>query len=241
LIQDDDRGNECDSFFGENEESENEDLKYEDFLRNQDFAELEIESENLDAVESAMLSYSIEIMQGNYTAARSKLNFDGSQSELMDLSYVLNLYTDLLETSEEENIFPQNTIQNLENIATKPHTYSAYAQALYFMITGEFVDNLDLSILDSYEIDERSHSVNNKSTTKSTELFFPNPAKEVIYINNAHSIRSLRVYNNLGGLVYSAQKVEDTIQIQEWQDGLYFIDVEMLNGDKKIIKLIKNK
>ena len=242
-----DEGNVCDAFRPEGEEGEteeNEDSEIEEHLRNQNYTQLETISQNQGGIEGRLLSYSIEMLQGNYPEARSALDFSmfTDQVGTEDLSYVLNLYTDILETPGNTEILLQNNKQQLEDIAQNPHPYSAYAQSLYFMLTGEFVENLDLSIIEPFNaIGERSNLVSDPIIEQKTAMFYPNPSKNVVTISNAQSIASLNVYNSLGELIYTTNKVNEILDIQTWQIGLYFFDVETQDNTRTLVKFIKSE
>lgn len=67
---------------------------------------------------------------------------------------------------------------------------------------------------------------------------YPNPAKDIIYINNANTtINTLNLYNSEGKQVLKSYKT-DNLNISNLKNGIYFIEIETDRGNliKKILK-----
>jgi hypothetical protein len=74
-------------------------------------------------------------------------------------------------------------------------------------------------------------------TTK-TSVFnmFPNPSNDVLYLNNGtQDIQQVKMYNNLGALVYSndSKQQQYKIDVSSFSQGLYYVNV---NSSDAIIR-----
>jgi hypothetical protein len=54
---------------------------------------------------------------------------------------------------------------------------------------------------------------------------FPNPANEYVTIETSESLKSIKVYNTAGGLIYQSLQ-EKVINVSNWNDGIYIIKIE---------------
>lgn len=63
----------------------------------------------------------------------------------------------------------------------------------------------------------------------SSIAIFPNPASDVMYVNNGNKdIDALKIYNNLGALIYenNQSKGQPSIDISSFTKGLYYINIQ---------------
>ena len=66
------------------------------------------------------------------------------------------------------------------------------------------------------------------STEKSTFNLFPNPSNDLLYLNNGtQNIQQVKMYNNLGALVYlnDNKKQQYKIDISSFSKGLYYVNI----------------
>ncbi|MBC8321753.1 MAG: T9SS type A sorting domain-containing protein [Bacteroidetes bacterium] len=79
----------------------------------------------------------------------------------------------------------------------------------------------------------------NNTTELESAIMFPNPATDVLYIDSKNEILSLKVVNTAGQQVYSKNinLLKTQIDVNNLQAGIYFVQVETVNGisTKKII------
>ncbi len=61
---------------------------------------------------------------------------------------------------------------------------------------------------------------------------FPNPAGNTVNIESAEKITGIRIFDMLGQLVYSSNPQNDShrLNVSEWKDGLYFVQVQTETG-----------
>jgi hypothetical protein len=79
--------------------------------------------------------------------------------------------------------------------------------------------------------------VGTNEQTETTLQVWPNPTKGLLYIE-ADNINKVEIYNLLGQIVLSAEKVE-TIDVSSLEKGVYFLRVSDENGLKGVTKIIK--
>jgi hypothetical protein len=78
------------------------------------------------------------------------------------------------------------------------------------------------------------------STEKSTFNLFPNPSNDVLYLNNGtQNIQQVKMYNNLGALVYlnDNKKQQYKIDVSSFSKGLYYVNIHSFDAiiRKKIV------
>ena len=69
---------------------------------------------------------------------------------------------------------------------------------------------------------------------------FPNPSNDVLYLNNGtQNIQQVKMYNNLGALIYSNDnKIQQyKIDVSSFSKGLYYINIHSFDSiiTKKIV------
>ena len=66
---------------------------------------------------------------------------------------------------------------------------------------------------------------------------YPNPASTQFYING--SVVSVKVFNAVGQLMHEGDS--NTVDVRDWNEGVYFVSVTDENGQVSVAKLIKKK
>ena len=71
---------------------------------------------------------------------------------------------------------------------------------------------------------------------------YPNPATSVINISAAN-MKNVSIYNVMGQLVYNIIAESDNIKINtdSWTNGMYYVNVETVDGNASLQKIIVNK
>ncbi|MCE3074922.1 Ig-like domain-containing protein [Chryseobacterium gwangjuense] len=67
----------------------------------------------------------------------------------------------------------------------------------------------------------------------------PNPFTEIININKAESVRTVKVIDVSGKLIKTINNPQSTINLQDLSQGLYILALEMKDGTQQSIKVIK--
>jgi len=112
-------------------------------------------------------------------------------------------------------------------------------QSLYFLRTNSFVDNLDLSFLDEIGI-EFSNFTFDESILTLSSIIYPNPASDIVHINDSQGIKNMIIYNSLGEEVFFF-KGETFIDTKHFIEGIYWVKLVNSNGDDTVKKLVITK
>lgn len=70
-------------------------------------------------------------------------------------------------------------------------------------------------------------------------LFYPNPSKGIVYLNNAEKIKSIVLYDPSGRKVLEPKIKNNQIDISKLNSGKYFIEIENSDGSKLFEKILK--
>lgn len=91
-------------------------------------------------------------------------------------------------------------------------------------------------------IDWVTGNLSTTETQKSTTQIYPNPAKDFIAIKNEKTEDlSYQIFDISGKLIMSGKsKSNEKIDIQTLEKGNYFLQIQNENGQKEILKLMKN-
>ncbi len=71
---------------------------------------------------------------------------------------------------------------------------------------------------------------------------YPNPATDVVNFTNINNISSITILNTLGQTILNKVNISSasaTINISNFENGLYFINLTKNNGEKEEMKLVK--
>jgi len=69
---------------------------------------------------------------------------------------------------------------------------------------------------------------------------YPNPVSDLMIINSNKAITKVSVYNSVGQLVKTSDKLQDSkLNVSELSQGVYFVNAMLENGETKTFKIIK--
>ncbi len=71
---------------------------------------------------------------------------------------------------------------------------------------------------------------------------YPNPAKDVVNFTNINNVSSITILNTVGQTLLNKANISSasaTINISNFENGLYFINLTKNNGEKEVMKLVK--
>jgi hypothetical protein len=71
-----------------------------------------------------------------------------------------------------------------------------------------------------------------------TVTLFPNPTKNILWINSNNSIEKVKLFNNLGQLLYSSTNT-DSINLSGFKSGIYIIELQFNNQSYERKKIIR--
>ncbi|SDE04749.1 T9SS type A sorting domain-containing protein [Riemerella columbipharyngis] len=69
-------------------------------------------------------------------------------------------------------------------------------------------------------------------------MIYPNPVKDILYVNTLEVPTEIKVYDTLGRLV-AANTHQNTINLSQLNKGIYMVSV-VVNSKKQVKKNIKN-
>ena len=98
---------------------------------------------------------------------------------------------------------------------------------------GEFNNRFELLFQDCNALDILENEI------KWFKLY-PNPASEIINIKSKNPISTLKLYNNLGQLILNNNNL-NYLNISTVSNGMYFIEIIDVKGNKKTMQLIKKE
>lgn len=75
---------------------------------------------------------------------------------------------------------------------------------------------------------------------ESSLAVYPNPARDVLYINAESNVRGAEVFNLLGARVLTADVQSGTVDISSLKEGVYIIRVNYENGTGAVSRFVKN-
>ncbi|HKK87670.1 MAG TPA: T9SS type A sorting domain-containing protein, partial [Saprospiraceae bacterium] len=187
----------------------------------------------------AMMLFSIYMQESNYGAAQTALNaIPASNTELMDFHWVQNM--NLQRLQHGPNYSPTaSQISALKSIAEKRDPLAAYARSLYFALTGERVFlEYDPVPSDSRAVDQ---SINEANSVK----IYPNPSMDnfMIDLGGHDAGANIKVFDSYGRMVVEQQTEKQQIELatQQWESGIYFLEIRSENAILTRDKLILTK
>ncbi|MEO9257414.1 MAG: T9SS type A sorting domain-containing protein [Crocinitomicaceae bacterium] len=71
-----------------------------------------------------------------------------------------------------------------------------------------------------------------------TSSIYPNPATDIVHLDYSQELDRMYVLNMSGKLVYFSNKQDKSISVNTWEKGIYFLTLEMKNGEKTTKKLV---
>lgn len=143
-------------------------------------------------------------------------------------------YLELATAAASSNFFvPKNTEWNTISISLDKYNYASNVQLLFENKSGWgnviYLDNVRVDAIVGIEESFKNNDVQ----------IFPNPASDEITINTNIKVEKFKIYNQLGQPVLEGKVANNnTCNISTLQNGIYFIEVKLLNGkstNKKIV------
>ena len=86
--------------------------------------------------------------------------------------------------------------------------------------------------LHSHEENNNTISSNNNLQIKSKMRLYPNPSNNRVYVLGAS--KRIEVFNILGKRIYHSEEEVDSINVSEWNSGIYFV-----KSGRSVVKFIK--
>jgi len=109
-----------------------------------------------------------------------------------------------------------------------------------FLIDLEISQNKEIAVFSSWGLDDMVHIYNLNPTNSSLNiepaglLIYPNPSNDFIIIESTEASK-FSIYNNTGSLLKFGQIMDGKIDIQNLENGMYFLELENKSKQKKEI------
>lgn len=68
---------------------------------------------------------------------------------------------------------------------------------------------------------------------------YPNPSQSIIYLTSSSMIQHVKVRDALGKIIFLSNHIPSSINIENWNSGIYFLELQKKNGNKSIQKIMK--
>lgn len=78
-----------------------------------------------------------------------------------------------------------------------------------------------------------------EADAKETIKVYPNPFSEVININKAELVKSIKITDVSGKMIRSINQPESTLRLQDLSQGMYILILDMKDGTQQSLKVIK--
>lgn len=119
-------------------------------------------------------------------------------------------------------------------------TFATTAGTVYYVNVGDysgFTDNLE----GAFTINITNNSLGTSETVKSKNdiQVYPNPFTEVFHISNADKVTSASISDISGRVVKTVSNPGTAIQAGELSSGMYMVTLELKDGSKQTLKIIK--
>ncbi|WP_299250862.1 T9SS type A sorting domain-containing protein [uncultured Cytophaga sp.] len=102
-----------------------------------------------------------------------------------------------------------------------------------------FVADLPASGKELYTTEFTSVATHIKSSDPISVIIYPNPASNQITVSSSQKIESIRLLNQMGNVLVDTK--ENTIALNSYSQGVYFVEVQLMNGENGFYKIIITK
>lgn len=107
-----------------------------------------------------------------------------------------------------------------------------------FRVSGQWTSGEYDVILDDFKISQ-SPFLASSDIAKKESLIYPNPFKDVIYLDNADAVNSISIADVSGRTIKDIKKVSKELLLNDLKTGLYILTVHYKDGQSKKNKIIK--
>jgi hypothetical protein len=237
----DDSESPCESIGGEYSGLLKDDLALaEEYLLNRNFNDAISILNTTNSQENFFNELSVRMIEGDYVAAQILLNSHVLPGQdVQDFKEIVSLYINV-ELNEMDEISRDINITGLKQICLNANPSSGFAQALHYSLTGQFVDNLDMSIIDEDDVQERKINIGQDNFVENSINLHPNPTSRFVFIEEYETIDKMLIYNAQG---YEIEEMDGAIpfklDVSNWENGVYYIRIININGEKMVKRLLK--
>lgn len=191
-----------------------------------------------------LISPTFNLSGGSYT-----LTFDYAMTAWNDTVAATLGSDDKVEVlMSEDNGATWSSIESWNASTNIPNTSTAFSYNItggtnqmkfaIYATDGSVDDNTDNDFfIDNFAITSSLSTV--ESSTKNKLQLYPNPFTDVLNISDVKDVKSISIVDISGRLVKSIEKPNSTLQLRELNSGMYVVILNMNDGSKQSIKVIK--
>ncbi|NIF06721.1 T9SS type A sorting domain-containing protein [Chryseobacterium sp. Tr-659] len=119
-------------------------------------------------------------------------------------------------------------------------TFTVPTTGIYYFGFNAYSDaNQYYLYLDDISITNANLAVSEVSQTKSGIKVYPNPFTDVLNISDVKNVKNIMVMDASGRLMKTIANPDSTIHLNELKQGMYLVTLEMKDGSKQTVKVIK--
>ncbi len=200
---------------------------------------------NVGATDSSAINGTITDPDAHFNGGDVWFKFTAPASGSVDVvvpvqgdwsSFVHYLYDSAASTTPLQHQINAN-VNDVNNIPSSVHYDNLTAGQVYYMRAFDDQNN-NIGEVQFYVIEAASQSVEDYAALNFT--YYPNPAKEVIYLQSKDEINAISLTNLLGQEVKNLkpQKTQVKLNLNGLENGVYFMKVST-GGKTQMIKIIK--
>lgn len=129
---------------------------------------------------------------------------------------------------------------NDDTAHTETITFTVPASGVYYFGFNAYSDaNQDDLYLDDISINYLNLAVSEVSQKKNEIRVYPNPFTEVLNISDVKNVKNILVNDASGRLLKTISNPDSTIHLNELKQGVYLVTLEMKDGSKQTVKVIR--
>ena len=108
-----------------------------------------------------------------------------------------------------------------------------------FRVSGQWTSGEYDVILDDFKLTQSPFLVTSDIAKKETAVY-PNPFKDVIYLDNAEAVKSVSIADISGKTVKNINNISKNLYLSDLKTGVYIITINYKDGKSNTNKIVKN-
>lgn len=117
---------------------------------------------------------------------------------------------------------------------------SANTKFALYATNGTVADANDVEFfVDNFVVEQNNLATSEASVKKNAIRVYPNPFSEILNISDAGNVKNVLVVDLAGRLVKTIANPSAVLQLGELKEGLYIVTLEMKDGSKQSVKVIR--
>lgn len=143
---------------------------------------------------------------------------------------------DTFRMTQSEPLYYKKDMQDIKLCINRLYAYTWHTIKTDTIIYKSWIDTLMACTFVDVKYTLNVQKLEDKTIDN---LFFPNPAKEFIYLNSSIKNGAFTIHDLMGKIIISENTTSGKIDISTLKDGFYIVVLKTLNGNIHKSKLIK--